>query len=291
MNIEQIAALYIAEKRNTRRANTCDGYESALRRHVLPRWGSLRIDEVEPAAIQDWVDGFAQAGAAEKAYKTLRQVIRWAIRKLGVRAWDPTTAGVELPRMRRNAPRTLDASETAAFLRGLWGCPHEAAALMAVSCGLRPGEVRGLRWGDVDWRSGEVRIERTCVFGGGEWHEYDPKTERSRRTLVLPQFALKRLRSLRGRKSDRVVAEGDLPKLGMAIKSWCSKRGVPWVPLQNLRHTWATLAVEAGVGIETVALLLGHTEIGTAYEHYIRPRKSVAREAQRAVQALVLAAG
>ena len=65
MNIEQIAALYIAEKRNTRRANTCDGYESALRRHVLPRWGSLRIDEVEPAAIQDWVDGFAGRGRRE----------------------------------------------------------------------------------------------------------------------------------------------------------------------------------------------------------------------------------
>lgn len=288
MNIEQIAALYIAEKRRTRRANTCDGYESALRRHVLPRWGSMRVEDVEPADIQDWIDGFDLPGAAEKAWKTLRQVIRWAIRKLGVRAWDPTTAGVELPRRRRREPRTLDAAQAAAFLRGLWGCPHEAAALFSVSLGLRPGEVRGLRWGDVDWRTGEVRIERTCVFGLGGWHEYEPKTERSRRTLVLPPFALRRLRALRGGRAERVVAEGDLTKLGRAIKAWCSRRGVPWVPLQNLRHTWATLAVEAGVGIETVSMLLGHADIGTAYEHYVRPRRSIAREVQRAVQELVM---
>ena len=51
--------------------------------------------------------------------------------------------------------------------------------------------------------------------------------------------------------------------------------------MTNLRHTWATLAIEAGIGIETVAMMLGHTEIGTAYEHYIVPRKSVCVQAQR----------
>ena len=51
--------------------------------------------------------------------------------------------------------------------------------------------------------------------------------------------------------------------------------------MTNLRHTWATLAIEAGIGIETVAMMLGHAEIGTAYEHYIVPRKSVCVQAQR----------
>ena len=60
--------------------------------------------------------------------------------------------------------------------------------------------------------------------------------------------------------------------------------------MTECRHTWATLAVEAGVGIETVALMLGHTDISTAYEHYIVPRARVCRDAQRQVEQLIMRA-
>lgn len=59
--------------------------------------------------------------------------------------------------------------------------------------------------------------------------------------------------------------------------------------MTNMRHTWATLAVEAGIGIETVAMMLGHTEITTAYNHYIVPRKSICQDAQKAVERLIFA--
>lgn len=74
------------------------------------------------------------------------------------------------------------------------------------------------------------------------------------------------------------------------LKSHCRREGLPWVGMRNLRHTWATLAIEAGVGIETVALLLGHTELGTAYRHYIVPRRTICREAQAAVEGRLYAA-
>lgn len=73
--------------------------------------------------MQDWVDGFALPGAAEKAYKTMRQVIRWAIRRLGVRMYDPAAAGVELPRKAAHRPRTMDAGQVRDYIRALWG--HE----------------------------------------------------------------------------------------------------------------------------------------------------------------------
>lgn len=60
--------------------------------------------------------------------------------------------------------------------------------------------------------------------------------------------------------------------------------------MTECRHTWATLAVEAGVGIETIALMLGHTDISTAYEHYIVPRARVCREAQKQVERLIMRA-
>ena len=74
------------------------------------------------------------------------------------------------------------------------------------------------------------------------------------------------------------------------VRSACSRAGVACVSMTNLRHTWATLAVEAGVGIETVAMMLGHSGITTAYEHYIVPRRRICQDAQRAVERLLLGA-
>lgn len=290
MRIREAASLYLAEKGGRLRESTVEGYASALRLHVVPRWGDAEIADIDPADVQEWIDGFERPGAALKAWKTLRQVVRWAIRRLRLRVWDPTSAGVELPRIERAEPRTLSAPEAARYLRGLWGCPHEAAAVFALALGLRPCEVRGLKWSDVDFRTGEVRVRRSRTAAFGEWHVHAPKTPKSRRTLVLPQFALKRLRQLRGGRAGWVVGEGDLGRLGRALKSWCARRGLPWVPLQNLRHTWATLALEAGVPIEVASMCLGHSEVGTAYAHYMRRTGRVCREAQRAWAAHVEAA-
>lgn len=82
MLVSTAVVMYMGEKRARLRATTIEGYESALRRHVLPRWGSVDIERIDPDDVQRWVDGFELAGAAEKAYKTLRQVVRWCMRRL-----------------------------------------------------------------------------------------------------------------------------------------------------------------------------------------------------------------
>lgn len=282
MNIEEISEAYIAEKRRVRRESTVEGYESALRIHVLPRWGSMEVGEIQPEAIQEWVLSFDRPGAAEKAYKTLRQVIRWAIRKMGLRVWDPTSLGVELPKRPAYHPRVLDASEASEYLRGLWGCEAEAAAICSLTLGLRRGESCALEWRDINLKTGEVRISKSRQDVRSGTVVVPPKTDRSDRSLWLPSFALKRLRQLaKGRRRDELVCPLSPSATARRIRSWCRSHGLPHVSMTNLRHTWATLAIEAGIGIETVAMMLGHAEIGTAYEHYIVPRKSVCVQAQR----------
>lgn len=282
MNIEEISAAYIAEKRRVRRESTVEGYESALRIHVLPRWGSMEVGDIQPEDIQEWVLSFDRPGAAEKAYKTLRQVIRWAIRKMGLRVWDPTSLGVELPKRPAYHPRVLDASEARDYLRGLWGCEAEAAALCSLTLGLRRGESCALEWRDINMKTGEVRVSKSRQDVRAGTVVVPPKTARSDRSLWLPAFALKRLRQLaKGHRKDELICPLAPSVTARRIRSWCRSHGLPHVSMTNLRHTWATLAIEAGIGIETVAMMLGHTEIGTAYEHYIVPRKSVCVQAQR----------
>lgn len=86
MNLKEIAYChYLPAKRKRRRANTCEGYASALRLHVIPRFGHMELEAITHEAIQEWVDNFELPGAAAKAFKTLRQVIRWSIANLGIR--------------------------------------------------------------------------------------------------------------------------------------------------------------------------------------------------------------
>lgn len=282
MNIAEIAAEYIADKRRVRRESTVEGYESALKLHILPRWGSCEIAEIDPDDLQAWVLGFDRPGAAEKAYKTLRQIIRWAIRKYRMRVLDPTTLGVELPKKPAYHPQVLDAGEAREYLRGMWGCAAEAVAICSLTLGLRRGESCALQWGDINLKTGEVRISKSRQDVRSGTVVVPPKTARSDRSLWLPGFALKRLRKLaKGHRKSDLICELSPTAIARRIKSWCKAHDLPHVSMTNLRHTWATLAIEAGIGIETVAMMLGHTEIGTAYEHYIVPRKSVCVQAQR----------
>lgn len=287
MKVAEAASRYMDDKRDRLRACTLAGYESALALHVLPRWGELELEAITPEDVQSWIDSFKLPGAAEKAYKTLRQVIRWAIRRLGVRMYDPTATGVELPHKAAHRPRTMEAGQVRDYLRALWGHECEAVAICSVTLGLRRGEACGLKWSDIDLRTGEVRIRRSRQVVHGYEVVEAPKTERSARSCWLPRFAVRRLRALRKGRSGW-LCELSPDAIARRIKSACRRAGAAWTSMTECRHTWATLAVEAGVGIETVAMMLGHTDIGTAYEHYIVPRPRICKDAQRVVERLIL---
>ena len=287
MLFEEAAREYMDDKVRRLRACTIAGYESALALHVLPRWGGVELESIAPEDVQAWVDGFELPGAAEKAYKTLRQVVRWAIRRLGIRMYDPTAAGVELPRKATRRPRTMGAGQVRSYLRALWGHECEAVAICSVTLGLRRGEACGLRWSDIDLRTGEVHVRRSRQVVRGQEVVEAPKTERSARSCWLPRFAVRRLRALR-RGRTGWLCELSPDAVARHIRSACRRAGAAWTSMTECRHTWATLAVEAGVGIETVAMMLGHTDIGTAYEHYIVPRPRICKDAQREVERLLL---
>lgn len=288
-----VAEHYLPEKRRRRRATTVEGYESSLNLHVVPRFGDLTIAEVTRDAIQEWVDSIDLPGAAEKAYKCLRQVIRWAIRKWSLLVIDPTV-GVELPRKPVHRFTTLSAVNLAERLRGFWGHPLEPTCIVSSALGLRPGESYALDWADIDMRSGAVDVSKTLQQSRGAVSVYQTKTEKGERVLYLAKWALSRMRDIwraLGRPAGRII--GDLTPSAVAgrIRRFAKKHGLPEVTMQNLRHTWGTLAAEAGLPIETIAMWLGHSSIQMPYEHYIRRSESILKRARDAVEAHMLRAG
>ena len=285
MNIKQIYNdHYLPDKAAKRAASTIAGYDSSMHLHVLPKWGECEIEDIDPDELQEWTDSFDCIGAAEKAFKCLRQIIRWWIKHKRLHIADPTIY-IEVRQKMPYRPEVLEANEVTEMLRGFWGHKYEAVIICAITLGLRRGEACALEWSDINLKTGAVNISKSRQYVKGEVITVRTKTNRSTRTVYLPKFALQRLKQIKGK--GLITGDVSPDKVSRQIKSWCKKNNLPHVSMTNMRHTWATLAVEAGVGIETVAMMLGHTEISTAYNHYIVPRKTICTEAQSKVESLL----
>ena len=96
MLFSDAATEYMEDKGKRLRATTLEGYASAIRCHLMSQWGGREIETITFEHVQDWVDRFDLPGAAEKAYKTFRQIYRLVIRRHQLRILD-VTQGVELP--------------------------------------------------------------------------------------------------------------------------------------------------------------------------------------------------
>lgn len=290
MLFDDAVAAYWEDKSRRLRGNTLEGYASALRAHVMPAWSGRELESITHEEVQRWVDSVPTYGAAEKAFKTFRQVYRWAMRRFQLRMWD-VTQGVELPERPVVRRPVLDAREERVTLRGIVGQAWEAVLLCEAALGLRRCEATGLDWSDFDWRRGWVHVQRGAHWVGGEVVEYATKTKLSDRWLRVPRWALARLRQLRGRLRFGRLRGGLAPhQIAGRFKRLCRRLSLPWVPMTCLRHSWATIALDAGAAIEDVAVALGHAGVDTCVQHYLQSFRTVVGRAADAYEGALMAA-
>lgn len=277
---------YLPEKAARRRANTVEGYVSSVELHVLPRWGELTIPELDRDDIQNWVDELTQTdagpGGAWKSYKCLRQIVNWAIDKWLLMVGN-ATRGIEKPRSPIYHAPTLTSRRLTRLVKGLEGFEFAPTIIIQSAIGTRPGENYALDWRDIGWRDGAVRITKTLQQVKGELCIYPTKTESGERIAYLPKWALDALHAVwaaLGRPKGRIIGDAKPSRVRYAVKQWLAVHKLPKISIQNLRHTFATLCVEAGVAIEVVAAILGHSSVATSYRYYVKSTKRAQRKAQ-----------
>lgn len=282
---------------------TAQGYASSWRLHVGPKWAGWEMHEIRARDINAWLaTAFpGNPGGADKAYKTLRQVLHAAMGdgEYPDDVVDPTTRGIRKPRApRRPVPPRLTPKEVKRLLVGVRGWEYEPAVVCGLWLGLRRSEACGLKWGDVDLRTGLVRVRRGVHRVGGEVVETRTKTHRSERPHMLPRVAVERLREIkrerRARPSDWMLGgelggSVDPDRYARRLKAFCRKNGLPHVAPKYFRHTFRVNMRKAGVPEQDVQKMLGHAEFATSYI-YMELDEDVLREDQRAHERLVLRA-
>ena len=161
---------------------------------------------------------------------------------------------------------------------------------LELTTGLRRGEICGLRWTDFDEKEGVIRIRTSIsLLKGGVIYEGEPKTDESKRKILLPKITADRLRK-RKRISERIFPNLLNPSLPIAppaayrkAKSLLKKLKLPDISFHDLRHTFATTSVGNGMDIKTLSTILGHISSKTTIDIYLHSTDEMKKNAKKSL--------
>jgi integrase len=242
-----------------------------------------------------------------RTLRYMRAVLRAALNdavKWGIISRNAATL-VDLPRAVRLEIRTLDPTEARRFLAAAKQNRVGSLFSVALAVGLRLGEALGLGWQDVDLKAKTLRVRRALQRVDGELRFVEPKSERSRRTVSLPDFAVTALTGQRtAQKKDRLRAGSKWTDSGLVftttIGSALDERNVrrefdsilaaaklPMMRIHDLRHTCASLLLAQGVHPRVVMETLGHSQISLTLDTYSHVLPALGADAAAKMDSLV----
>lgn len=264
---------YLPHTKARVRENTYNGYVSAIKCHILPRFANKIISQLTYSEVQAWIDEFEKPGAAKKAHKTLSQIMKYYIRVSGSTMIDPTK-GIDLPKTETPEQEVFTPKETKLFLKGIRNHPYEAVCIIQLDLGLRKSEAFGVKWSDINFKTRLVKVDKSRQYIDGEEKIYPTKNKFSTRKVKLSRKYAKRLKKIYkklGCPADNFVCTENPDIVSAQLKKYANERYLPWVPMKNFRHTFATnTIITRHASIHTIGRWLGHSNINMAYNRYIQ---------------------
>lgn len=281
--------------RRSLKASTWTTYDVALRRHIEPAIGHIKLARLTAGDVDAMLTGLElEAKGQRNVLGFLSRVLDVAYRRRLV-AWNVARL-VDRPRMVRAEQKVLTPAEARRLLEAVRGDRLEALWVAALGTGLRQAELLGLRWQDVDLEGATLTVVYTLTRVEGAYALDDTKTRGSRRSLALPAFVVDALREHRRRQLEERLAAGEPTAEGLVFVSptgrplnggWVSHR---WrilsraagldVRFHDLRSTNATILRDRGVPEDVRMPRLGHVTPAMARQ-YAHPTETPDRIAAR----------
>jgi integrase len=272
--------------------NTLAGYRWAVDRHLKPGLGSKRLRDLTPEDVDAFLRHKKDSGLSHSSVSRLRSALVSALRygeRYGFVGRNVAQL-VDLPRAPQRDGRSMTEQQARDLLDAAKGERLEATITCGIMLGLRPGELLGLCWSDVDLDLGRLMVRRSLKRENNQLRLGKPKTPSSVRTLDMPIAVGDALRAHKTRQARERLAAGPLwvdmdlvfaTELGTPFdpsnfrrdfSRMTARAGIGhWHP-HEMRHSAASLLSHSGVSIEGVADVLGHANIRTTsaiYRHQV----------------------
>jgi integrase len=299
------------------RPSTFDAYRRTIELHIQPRIGRLKLQKLRPIDLTKFYadllrngrrdsKGGLSAKTVHNVHQILRKALEDAVRQNYLVRNAAASAKVPSPKAaRRNEMQYWTADELRQFLHDARDSRHFPAWYLAANTGMRRGEVLGLRWRDLDLRAGRVAVRRALVSVAYELHESDTKTHRGERLIDLDARTIGVLVEHRvDQRAERKLVSDGYKDLGLvfarpdgspihpdlfskAFDRQVASARVPRIRLHDLRHTHATLLLQAGVPPKVVSERLGHATVAFTMQVYAHVMPGMQADAAKAFGELV----
>lgn len=291
------------------RPRTLSSYEQMLRTHITPGLGHVPLQRLGPQHVQAWLNERARSGLSPRTCQYARAILRAALTQAVRWGYVPrnVAALVDAPRATRAEIKPLSPDQARALIASAQRDRKGALVTVALALGLRQGEILGLRWRDLELDNAMLSVRHALQWLPGKgWQLVEPKSERSRRSISLPDVAAKALRLHRQKQlEDRLLAgprwtEHDFvftTRTGTPLDPWnvskafkrlLKSAALPNIRFHDLRHTAATLLLSQGVDPRTIMETLGHSQISLTLNTYSHVLPSMQRGAAEKMDRLLV---
>lgn len=296
MHMEEWSARWLRMQRI--RPRTLESYESLLRLYILPTLGTVELAELSADAIQAALAVPLSAGhgrTAEQLYILLAQLCRAAVRAghIACSPMDTVLRPYHVP-----TPTAWWAPEDAARylrLRQLAMDPHLVVWVLALCCGLRRGELCGLRWDDIDLQQCIITVARQRItLADGRTVAAPPKSKSSARTLAIPADLAAWLADHRPATGGYVAISATTGRpitpggLDSAWRRAVRASGMRPITLHGCRHTCGAAAVRAGVAMRVLQDIMGHSTDTITSQIYAHVDQRAQRQALDSITGLMI---
>ena len=277
-------------------------YKGYIENHIKTNIGDIPIEKLTSLQLQKFyrllltegriprIESEKQPkGLSAKTVRNINQVISSAM-DMAVRhklILSNPTEGCELPKVEHREMKTLPAEQLGAFLREAKESGVYELYYMDLATGLRRGELLGLKWEDIDLQNGIIHVRRQVARVDGEVKELPLKTKNSYRNISISRDAVAMLTEMEAHRSSEYVFPSSTggpispDSVNNMLHRVLKRAGLPSIRFHDLRHTFATLALQNGVDIKTVSGMLGHFSAGFTLDTYAHVTTSAQKEAAR----------
>ena len=290
------------------RPATYKGYEVALRTHVLPQIGKLKLVNLSPDDLDERYADLLKEGLSPTYIRLIHAVIHRGLSHAERRdlVGRNVASLVTPPRVSRKEVVALLPEEASRFLVATEDDRLHALYVVAIHTGMRLGELCGLRW--KDWSEGSISVRQQVSRIYGEWHYSPPKTKAGRRMITLSSAASEALRQHRLRQTEERLAAkdwadndlvfcdtrgGPMERTNLMRRSFkpaLKRAGLPRIRFHDLRHTAATLLLAGGIHAKVVQEMLGHSSVAITLDVYSHTTPNLQAEAAAKMDDLLPAA-
>ena len=291
------------------RPRTYERYEEIVRLHLVPGIGHHQLQKLSPQHLQSFYKKKLEEGLSNTTvgcfhsvlHKALETAVRW---NFIVRS--PCDL-VSPPRRKHFEIQPLSMQQIHQLLTAARGHRMEALFILALATGMRRGELLALKWQDLDLEKGIMQVRRILTripskLPGKGFEEAEPKTDRGRRSIVLPSFTMEALKQHRLRQREAKLKVGSAwqdhdyvfcTSIGThlnptrdildVLKSFLEKAGLPDIRFHDLRHSSATMLLGMKVHPKIVQEILGHSQISITMDIYSHVLPTMQEEAMRKI--------